>query len=113
MAFQRKADASHIGERGGVACRNYRDLLGLDEALGRIHANHLATVTANPRDLAVLHDIDAGLIRAARKTPRNGVVTRHAAATLDGCTEQRIAAIQVDSPLDPLDLFRRYTFRLH
>lgn len=113
VTLDRQPHAGHIGKRGRVSGGDDRDLLRLDEALHRIDPGDLAAVAANAGHLAVLDEIDARRIGAAREAPGHRVVPRHAAAPLKRGTEHRIAAVEVDGRLDFLDLLRREVLGIH
>jgi len=70
-------------------------------------------VAANARHLAVLDNVHAVLVRAAREAPRHRVMARHARAALDRGAQHRVSAVQVDGRLDFLDLLGREEFGVH
>ena len=86
------------------------DLLRLDEALRRLDAGHCAAVAADAGDLAVLDDVHAVRVGAAREAPRDRIVPRHAAAPLHRRAQHRIAAVRLMSRHHFLDLRRREQF---
>src|ERR1700689_769564 len=66
-----------------MACRGERELAGSDETARRLDAFHRAVGAAADRsDFAMLDDVDALGIRAARIAPGDGVVANRAAARL-------------------------------
>ena len=67
------------------------------------------SVAADPRHLAVLDDVDAERIGAARIAPRDRVVARNAAAPLQRAAEHRIADVarDVERRAERLALLRR------
>ncbi len=68
-----------------------------DEAPGGLHALHgAARVAADPRDLAVLDDVDPARVGAPGIAPRHRVVARRAAAALQGRAQHRIAQVGRD-----------------
>ena len=82
------------------------ELGAADRASGGLHALDLARPGTNAGHFAVLDDVDALRIGAAGVAPGDRVVTRRAAAPLQGGAEDRIAraARDVEERLEPLDL---------
>ena len=93
MALQRRADTEHVGQRRRVSGRAQRDLARADVALGRAYPGDPVAVGVEPDDLAVLDDVDAGLIGPARETPRDVVVFGDACTRLIRRTEHRVANV--------------------
>ncbi len=82
VALDGQAQARHRRDLGGAPGAGEADLLRADEAARRLHAEHAPALDANARDLAVLDDVDAALVRRAGIAPRHGVVAHRAAAPL-------------------------------
>ena len=108
MALQRRADAEHVGQRRGVPGRAQRDLSGADVATCGAHPGDAVAVGDEPGDLAVLDDVDAGLVGAAREAPGDVVVFGDAGARLIRRAEHRVANVagDVDDRAQLLDLVR-------
>jgi hypothetical protein len=108
MALQRGADAQHVGERRGVPGRAQRDLACADVALSGAHAGDPVPVGDEPGDLAILDDVDPGLIGATGESPCDVVVLGDARPWLIGRAKNRIANVvgDVDDRAELLDFVR-------
>ena len=110
IALQRHAHAGHRHHHAGVAGRDHRDLAGGDPAARRLDRVHRAGRRAADRGhLAVLDDVDAERARGARIAPGHRVMPRHAAAALQGGTQDRMAQVgrDVQRRTERLRLLRR------
>jgi hypothetical protein len=66
----------------------------VDRAARGLEARDLAAIAVDADDLAILDDVDAHLVGAARIAPGDGVVPARAAARLVIGAEDRIAAVR-------------------
>ena len=79
MAFDRQlVDAGELHDPAGRAGHRHRHLPGADFAAGSGHADDPVAVAQETGDLAILDDVDAAPVRAARITPGDSVVARGA-----------------------------------
>ena len=96
-----------------MSCGDDADFFSANEALGGLNARHRARwVAADALHFAILDDVDTHSTCGARITPRYRVMSRGAAATLQGRTQNRVAHIgrDVEDGAELLRLFRRQPF---
>src|SRR3954462_11500409 len=96
MALQGRADAQHVGERRRVPCRAQRNLTGADVATRGAYAGHPVAVGGETGDLAVLDDVDSGLIGATGEPPSDVVVLGDTRAGLIRRTQDGIPNVAGD-----------------
>ena len=93
MAFDRQPQARQRPDARGVARDRKADLARPDRAARRVEPRDTAVADINAGHLAVLDDVDAAHIGAARIAPHHGIVPRRAAAPLQQAAVDREARV--------------------
>src|SRR5213595_3196362 len=108
MAFNRQAQLGHASQHAGAARCHHADLLGSNEALRGLDAEHLAAIAPDAGHLALLNDVDTMRVGPAGKAPRDSVMPRRTAPALERCAKNWIARAggNVNERFKLLDLLR-------
>src|SRR5471032_267592 len=93
VGFDGQAEAGELGHVPGVTGRDHADALGADEALVGFDTDAHAVFLAEPDHFGLLDQVHAQGIGGTGKAPGHGIVTGHAAATLDGGAHHRVAGV--------------------
>ena len=93
MALDRQPQPGHRREHGGVPRGGERDLARGDRPARGLDAGDAAVADVDAGDLAALDDVDAQPVGAAREGPRDVVVLRDAAARLVRRAEHGVADV--------------------
>ncbi len=82
MRLDRQAQAGHCSDVAAVTGDRQSDFAGHDRAAAGLHPDNRAAFALDPGHLAILDDVDAARIGAARIAPSDRVVPGGAAARL-------------------------------
>src|SRR5215213_11149377 len=97
VAFERQLHACHPCHLRGIACCRKSELSAFDEAPARLHAFHSASLDPNAFDLAILDDVNATAVCAARIPPCNRIMTHGAAAPLQyGAADGKARIVEIE-----------------
>ncbi len=77
----------------GVTGGDHTDALGANEALVGFHADAHTVFLAEADHFGLLDQVDAQGVGTAGEAPGHGIVTGHAAATLDGGAQYRVTGV--------------------